>query len=115
MGFSLERDKSEQWISGNDAIDNTVEAMRDNLRDQGVEDGELLESIVMNERTKMQDELSRNIEGDFSDPYEMPNFKDIVNEFGASDIETEEVDTLFIEELSTAEVDAVCDEFNSDI
>jgi hypothetical protein len=68
--------------SGNNAIDNTVEAMRDDLRDKGLEDGPEMESIVMAERARMQDELRRNIEGDFSDPYVKPDFNEILENRG---------------------------------
>lgn len=74
MGLKLERDKDEQWEIGCHAIEGTVEAMRDNLRDRGVEDGDAMESFAADERGKMQEELGRNIEGDFSSPYEMPDF-----------------------------------------
>lgn len=81
-GPVLTRDASEQWEIGNNAIDNTVEAMRDDLRDKGLEDGPEMESIVMTERARMQDELRRNIEGDFSDPYVKPDFNEILENRG---------------------------------
>ena len=80
--FTLTRDTNEQWEIGNNAIDNTVEAMRDDLRDKGLEDGPEMESIVMAERARMQDELRRNIEGDFSDPYVKPEFNEILENRG---------------------------------
>ena len=80
--LTLTRDTNEQWEIGNNAIDNTVEAMRDDLRDIGLEDGPEMESIVMAERARMQDELRRNIEGDFSDPYVKPDFNEILENRG---------------------------------
>lgn len=79
-GPVLTRDISEQWESGNHAIDNNVEAMRDDLRDKGLEDGPEMESIVMAERARMQEELERNIRGDFSDPYQKPDFGELLQE-----------------------------------
>ena len=75
----IARDQTEQWISGNNAIDNTIEAMRDDLRDKGQTDNAQIESIVMGERARLQEELSRNIEGDFSNPYQQPDFDDYTN------------------------------------
>ncbi len=77
-GPVLTRDPNEQWEIGNNAIDNTVEAMRDDLRDKGMEDGPEMEAIVMAERARMQDELTRNINGDFSDPYQKPDFTELM-------------------------------------
>ena len=79
-GPVLTRDISEQWESGNHAIDNNVDAMRDDLRDKGLEDGPEMESIVMAERARMQEELERNIRGDFSDPYQKPDFGELLQE-----------------------------------
>lgn len=79
-GPVLTRDISEQWESGNHAIDNNVEAMRDDLRDKGLEGGPEMESIVMAERARMQEELERNIRGDFSDPYQKPDFGELLQE-----------------------------------
>ena len=72
----LTKDQTEQWISGNNAIDNTIEAMRDDLRDKGLTDEAQIENIVMGERAELQEELTRNIEGDFSNPYQQPDFDD---------------------------------------
>ena len=58
----LTRDPNERWEIGNNAINDTVEAMRDDLRDKGMEDGPEMEAIVMAERARMQDELTRNID-----------------------------------------------------
>ena len=107
MELTLERDHDLQWEIGNNAIDGTVEAMRDNLRDRGMEDGELMESIVMDERSKMQEELGRNIDGDFSQPYEIPDFDAITAELGLGDSELSDRDDS-MEGLSDAEVDAIC-------
>ena len=79
-GPVLARDPGEQWEIGTSAIDNMVEAMRDDLRDKGMEDGAEMEAIVMEERARMQDELARNIAGDFSAPYQMPDFAEPVEE-----------------------------------
>lgn len=77
-GPVLVRDSDEQWEIGNNAINNSIEALRDDLRDKGMEDGPEMEAIVMAEREKLQDELARNIEGDFSDPYQKPDFSDLM-------------------------------------
>ena len=77
-GPVLIRDPNEQWEIGNNAINDTVEAMRDDLRDKGMEDGPEMEAIVMAERARMQDELTRNINGDFSDPYQKPDFAELM-------------------------------------
>ena len=77
-GPVLTRDPNEQWEIGNNAINDTVEAMRDDLRDKGMEDGPEMEAIVMAERARMQDELTRNINGDFSDPYQKPDFAELM-------------------------------------
>lgn len=79
-GPVLTGDASEQWESGNRAIDDNIEAMRDDLRDKGLEDGPEMESIVMAERARMQEELERNIRGDFSDPYQKPDFEEMLQE-----------------------------------
>lgn len=79
-GPILTRDVSELWESGNRAIDENVEAMRDDLRDKGLEDGPEMESIVMAQRAQMQEELERNIRGDFSDPYQKPDFGELLQE-----------------------------------
>ena len=89
--MTLTRDQTEQWISGNNAIDDTVEAMRDNLRDLGMEDGQEMENIVMTERARMQEELSRNIEGDFSQSYEMPNFQELYGELNDGELVESEI------------------------
>lgn len=79
-GPVLTREESELWESGNRAIDENIEAMRDDLRDKGLEDGPEMESIVMAQRARMQEELERNIHGDFSDPYQKPDFEEILQE-----------------------------------
>lgn len=87
----LTRDANEQWELGNNAIENNVEAMRDDLRDKGLEDGPQMEAIVMRERARMQEELQRNIEGDFSKPYVKPDFDEVLAD-GEFSTETLEVD-----------------------
>ena len=79
------RDPSELWESGNRAIDQTIEVMRDDLRDKGLEDGPEMESIVMEQRALMQDELGRNIQGDFSNPYQKPDFEELIREYDVSE------------------------------
>lgn len=46
-GTTLECDHNEQREIGTCAINDTIEATRDSLRDMGMEDGKLMESIVM--------------------------------------------------------------------
>ena len=108
MGYSLTRDTGEQWEIGCNAIDGTIEAMRDNLRDRGVEDGDAMESLLMGERSKMQDELSRNIEGDFSDPYEMPDFDDMASDLLQSDDINTDSALEVPAELSESEINDIC-------
>lgn len=62
-GPVLVRDPNEQWEIGNHAIDDTIEAMRDDLRDKGMEDGPEMEAIVMAERARLQEELAQDISG----------------------------------------------------
>jgi len=89
-GPVLVRDPNEQWEIGNNAIDDTVEAMRDDLRDKGLEDGPQMEAIVMTERARMQEELTRNINGDFSNPYHKPDFSEFVPQ-GTTDVPAQEM------------------------
>lgn len=72
----LKRDESEAWSIGNAAIENNVEAMRDDLRDKGWPDGSEMENLVAIERGKMEEEFGRNLAGDFSNPYLGPNFQE---------------------------------------
>ena len=71
----LKRDETELWQEGNAAIENTLEAMRDDLRDKGLEDGPEMEALVMQEKTLMQEELAQNIEGNFDNPYDKPSWQ----------------------------------------
>ena len=87
-GPILTRDHNEQWEIGNHAIDDTIEAMRDDLRDKGMEDGPEMEAIVMTERARMQEELTRNINGDFSDPYQKPDFTELMQGNGVDTVDT---------------------------
>lgn len=68
----LKRDETELWQEGNEAIQNTLEAMRDDLRDKGWEDGPEMEAMIMHEQQLMQQELANNIQGDFSEHYDGP-------------------------------------------
>ena len=90
-GPILTRDHNEQWEIGNHAIDDTIEAMRDDLRDKGMEDGPEMEAIVMTERARMQEELTRNINGDFSDPYQKPDFTELMQGNGVDTVEATDV------------------------
>ena len=87
-GPILTRDHNEQWEIGNHAIDDTIEAMRDDLRDKGMEDGPEMEAIVMTEHARMQEELTRNINGDFSDPYQKPDFTELMQGNGVDTVDT---------------------------
>lgn len=115
MGYSLTRDAGEQWEIGCNAIDGTIDAMRDNLRDRGVEDSDAMESILMGERSKMQDELSRNIEGDFSDPYVMPDFDDMASELTQASPDIADTGSEPTEELSDSEVEEICQSIESNL
>lgn len=107
-GPVLTRDANEQWAIGNNAIENNVEAMRDDLRDKGLEDGPQMEAIVMRERARMQEELQRNIDGDFSDPYVKPDFDEVLANGEFSD-ETLEVDNPLDVETPVVDVPAEID------
>lgn len=107
-GHVLTRDANEQWEIGNNAIENNVEAMRDDLRDKGLEDGPQMEAIVMRERARMQEELQRNIDGDFSDPYVKPDFDEVFANGEFSD-ETLEVDNPLDVETPIVDVPAEID------
>lgn len=73
----LRRDETELWQEGNNAIENTLEAMRDDLRDKGLEDGPEMEAMIAHEKTLMQQELAQNIQGDFSNPYDGPEWQKV--------------------------------------
>ncbi|MCR4791786.1 MAG: hypothetical protein K5871_03485 [Lachnospiraceae bacterium] len=68
----LTRDPNELWESGNAAIEQNLEVMRDDLRDNGIEDGEEMEAMIAQERINLQQELSANIDGDLSYSYDGP-------------------------------------------
>lgn len=73
----LKRDETELWQEGNKAIENTLEVMRDDLRDKGIEDGPEMEEMIAHEKTLMQQELAQNIQGDFSNPYDGPEWQKV--------------------------------------
>lgn len=77
-GPVLVRDPNEQWEIGNNAINDTIEAIRDDLRDKGMEDGSEMEAIVMAERARLQEELAQDISGDFATPSQSAAFADPV-------------------------------------
>lgn len=68
-------DVTELWEAGNTAIENNLEAMRDDLRDKGMEDGPEMEALIANEKILLQNELSNNIQGDFSVSYDGPSWQ----------------------------------------
>lgn len=72
----LKRDETELWQEGNNAIEDTLEALRDDLRDKGLEDGSEMEAFVMQEKTLLQQELSQNTQGDFSNSYDKPSWQE---------------------------------------
>lgn len=121
-GPALTRDANEQWEIGNNAIENNVEAMRDDLRDKGLEDGPQMEAIVMRERARMQEELQRNIDGDFSDPYVKPDFDEVLanGEFSDETLEADnplDVETPIVDAPAEIDYDAVyggLDEYDFD-
>ena len=76
----LKLDETEAWQTGSSAIDDTIEAMRDDLRDKGWPDGAEMESMVAAEREKLEDEFRRNLSGDFSNPYLGPDFPEYTGE-----------------------------------
>ena len=59
-------DQTQVWISANNALENNLEALRDDLRDKGMEDGPEMEAFINAERVRAQEEIGRMIEGDFS-------------------------------------------------
>ena len=84
----LKRDETEAWRSGNAAIDRNIEAMRDDLHDKGWPDGSELEEMLVEERSKMEDEFRRNLSGDYSNPYLGPNFPEYTG-VGSEEISSE--------------------------
>lgn len=121
-GPVLTRDRNELWQLGNNAIENNVEAMRDDLRDKGLEDGPRMEAIVMEQRARMQEELQRNIDGDFSKPYVKPDFDEVLanGEFSAETLEVDnplDVETPVVDVPTEIDYDAVyggLDEYDFD-
>lgn len=121
-GPVLTRDRNELWQLGNNAIENNVEAMRDDLRDKGLEDGPRMEAIVMEQRARMQEELQRNIDGDFSEPYVKPDFDEVLanGEFSAETLEVDnplDVETPVVDVPTEIDYDAVyggLDEYDFD-
>ena len=60
--------------SGLRAIDRTAEALEDDLRDKGFKDIGI-KAFVDIEKDRLRQELSDNLNGDFSNPYEKPDFQ----------------------------------------
>ena len=77
MSKVLKRDPNELWKAGLSAIDDNIEVMRDDLHDKGWTDEAAIQSVLNRERASMTEELSRNIEGDFSDPNQYGNYADL--------------------------------------
>lgn len=73
------RSKNEQWKEGMIAIDKNVDAIHDDLIDKGWDDDEAINRVLNTERVGMQKELSANIDGDFSHPYEKGEYVDLNN------------------------------------
>ena len=97
----------ELWESGCRDIDATIDAMRSNFLDRGLEDSNELENILDGERVKMQEELGRNIDGDLEFSYEMPDFDELAEKISSrSDIQ-EQIENYG--ELSDQEVSDICD------
>lgn len=71
------RDKTEQWRDGFSAINKTIDMMHDDLIDKGWDDENAINSVLAQERTEMLEELARNIDGDFSTPYQQKEFADL--------------------------------------
>lgn len=121
-GPVLTRDRNELWQLGNNSIENNVEAMRDDLSDKGLEDGPRMEAIVMEQRARMQEELQRNIDGDFSEPYVKPDFDEVLanGEFSAETLEVDnplDVETPVVDVPTEIDYDAVyggLDEYDFD-
>lgn len=67
-------DKGIQWKEGLSAIDKRIDAMHDDLIDKGWTDENEINTVLGQERAEMQEELARNIEGDFSYKYQEKDF-----------------------------------------
>ena len=65
---------------GLQAIEDNVEALRDDLRDKGLIDGRGMEALVLVERDFMQKELERGLSGDLEYIYELPDYGRILDE-----------------------------------
>lgn len=92
-GIAGTRDVDELLSEGNAAIENNIEALRDDLRDKGVRDGAAMERIVELERSRMQEELERNIQGDLSVVYEKPDTQAIADILLAEEESINEIQT----------------------
>ena len=83
--------------------------MRDDLHDKGWPDGSELEEMLVEERSKMEDEFRRNLSGDYSDPYLGPNFPEytgVGSEEISSEVSEESSETEELQDDESVEVSA---------
>lgn len=107
MNDLLAPSSDELWEQGCQDIDETIEEMRGNLLDRGVEANDALQNVLDGERVKMQEELGRNLDGDLEFAYEMPDFDELANRLSeSSDMAGLSSD---IEMLSDESVAEICD------
>ena len=93
-------DKDALWRSGLRAIDDNIEAIRDDLMDKGWTDEAAINAALNEERYKMMQELSANIEGNNSYQYEKGDYADL------NDTEEQASDLVSGEDAETSEAEA---------
>lgn len=111
----LKRDENETWVIGTSAIEDNLEAMRDELRDKGWPDGAELEAMVAEQRPQLMEELRRNMEGDFSQPYQPPVFPEYTGDHNVdNDVHDNTADIAPINDVNRwlGEVNPNYDEFD---
>lgn len=94
--------------SANAALENTLEAIRDDLRDKGMEDGSEMEAIISAERARSQEEIDINLSGDLSYTHENPEYEAAVEALShnaASMEEVSETDGSISTELEETDTD----------
>ena len=111
MNDLLAPSSDELWEQGCRDIDETIEEMRGNLLDRGVEANDALQNVLDGERVKMQEELGRNLDGDLEFAYEMPDFDELASRLSESfDIAELSLDTEMLSDENVAEIcDAIAE------
>ena len=96
-------DQAEQWHAGVNAIENNIEAMRDDMRDKDIKDEAYIEQMATQERLNQMEELSRNLEGDFSSSDAQPDLNAAAEAQADTPAELHETDAP----VADAPVDAI--------